>query len=252
MVIAVIGIVAAMSIPALKNMSKSDAVAAATRQMLDDVARARQFAISQRTTVYMVFLPNGFWTSTALTSAADVNAISNLLSKQFVGYNFISLRNVGDQPGVNHPRYLDEWRALPEGMFIPEWKFLLPTANSLRIYDPPPPLASTQWYDVYGFTYTNSLPFPRADTPSPSGLYTQLPYIAFNNLGQLVSDRDQEIIPLARGTVTEPLNKDKQPYRNFATTEEKPPGNSTNAFTLIVIDRLTGRAHVESQKISGN
>ena len=60
-VIAIIGIVAAISVPALKNFQKADASAAATRQLLDDVARARQFAISQRSTVYMVFVPRNFW-----------------------------------------------------------------------------------------------------------------------------------------------------------------------------------------------
>jgi len=38
-----------------------DAMTAATRQMLDDVGRARQLAISQHTTVYMVFVPENFW-----------------------------------------------------------------------------------------------------------------------------------------------------------------------------------------------
>jgi hypothetical protein len=33
--------------------------------------------------------------------------------------------------------------------------------------------------------------------------------------------------------------------------EERPPGNSTNAFNLIHIDWLTGRARVERQQIGG-
>ena len=52
---------AALAVPALKNFGRADAMTAATQQMLNDVARARQLAISQRTTVYMVFVPTNFW-----------------------------------------------------------------------------------------------------------------------------------------------------------------------------------------------
>ena len=61
MVISILGILAALVVPALKNFGHSDATISASRQLLDDVARARQLAISQRTTVYMVFVPTNFW-----------------------------------------------------------------------------------------------------------------------------------------------------------------------------------------------
>jgi Tfp pilus assembly protein FimT len=60
-VISILGILAALTMPALKNFAKSDATISASRQLLDDVGRARQLAISQRTTVYMVFVPTNFW-----------------------------------------------------------------------------------------------------------------------------------------------------------------------------------------------
>src|SRR5689334_13492974 len=60
-VIAIIGILAAIVSPTLIHLRKGDAMLAATRQMLDDCGRARQLAISQRTTVYMVFVPTNFW-----------------------------------------------------------------------------------------------------------------------------------------------------------------------------------------------
>ena len=60
-VISILGIIAALTIPAIKNFGKSDINISASRQMLDGVARARQLAISQRTTVYMVFVPTNFW-----------------------------------------------------------------------------------------------------------------------------------------------------------------------------------------------
>ena len=60
-VISILGILAALAVPALKNFGHADAMTAAAQQLLDDVARARQLAISQRTTVYMVFVPTNFW-----------------------------------------------------------------------------------------------------------------------------------------------------------------------------------------------
>ena len=61
-VIAILGILAGLAVPALKNLGKSNVNVSAARQLLDDVGRARQLAIANRTTVYMVFLPTNFWT----------------------------------------------------------------------------------------------------------------------------------------------------------------------------------------------
>ena len=69
-VIAILGIMAALTVPVLKNFAKSDATLGASRQLLDGVARARQLAISQRTTVYMVFVPTNFWSGNPATCAS--------------------------------------------------------------------------------------------------------------------------------------------------------------------------------------
>ena len=50
-VIAIVGLLAAITVPAINSIKKSDAMVAATRQLLDDVGRARQLAISRHTTV---------------------------------------------------------------------------------------------------------------------------------------------------------------------------------------------------------
>src|SRR3982751_2581571 len=70
-VIAIIGILAALLGPVLNNFTKPDVTVAATRQMLDDVARARQFAITERTTVFMVFVHSNFWTDPLKASGLD-------------------------------------------------------------------------------------------------------------------------------------------------------------------------------------
>jgi len=266
-VIAVIGIVAAISVPALKNISKSDAAAAGTRQLLDDIARARQLAISRRTTVYMVFVPQGFWTDRSQGAAynnqalfnnlsggfspRDRQALTNVLDKQLVGYNFITLRDIADQPGRTRARYLQEWRSLPEGVYIPETKFT--NRNFFTtIYNPLIPSPGNRVRDVYGFEVINTLPFPSPETISPSGEYIFLPCLAFNYQGQLVSPStgdilDEEVIPVVRGRVAQsraPVTK--LPQFGLPDVREDPPGNSANAYNLIVINGLTGRASIES------
>src|SRR5450759_2933195 len=107
-VISIMGIIAALSVPALKNLGKSNITVSAGRQLLDDVGRARQLAISQHTTVYMVFVKTNFWLAPSFpgpwwtdpkTTAAQKTAATNLCDKQLTGYTFVSLRSVGDQPG---------------------------------------------------------------------------------------------------------------------------------------------------------
>src|SRR5439155_9303300 len=106
----------------------------ASRQMLDDVGRARQLAMSQRTTVYMVFIATNFWGNTAWSNAltpAQRDAVTNLLDKQLSGYTFVSYGAVGDQPGQHRWHYLAPWRNLPEGTFIAAQKF----AGTNGVYD---------------------------------------------------------------------------------------------------------------------
>ena len=115
-VISILGILAALTVPALKNIGKTNVQISAARQLLDDIGHARQLAISQHTTVYMVFVPEYFWLPGGSTtwwgnlSYDQQVAATNLLDKQFTGYNFVSLRSVGDQPGQGFSRYLSEWR----------------------------------------------------------------------------------------------------------------------------------------------
>jgi prepilin-type N-terminal cleavage/methylation domain-containing protein len=258
-VISILGILAYLVTPAIKHFGKADATISASRQLLDDVARARQIAISQRTTIYMVFVPTNFWGGDSGVflsglSAAEQTAATNLCDKQYTGYTFVSLRSVGDQPGQGRPRYLAPWQNLPDGTFIAQAKFNnspLP-AQSYPINDP----VSGAVYNICGFNYTNIFPFPVETNLNFALTFpVNLPYIAFNYLGQLtvdgvnLADRD-EYIPLAKGgvllardSVTKALQLDP------ADVMETPPGNSTNSsYNIVHIDRLTGRAVLEFQK----
>jgi len=258
MVIAIIGILGAIALPSLKNFRAQDALAASTRQLLDDVARARQYAISQRTTVYMVFCPSNFWNATVPYApgfpatgfnnlpASEKNKAAKLYEKQLVGYNFVTLRSVGEQPGRQSPHYLSSWKSLPEGAVIPAWKFNprnTPTAIANLL------AATNELLLVRGFDVTNSIPFPSGDaalypTARP---YVPLPYIAFNHLGQLESGED-EFIPIVRGAVNHARDANKDPVAGSPSISEVRAGESTNAFLLVRIDWLTGRARVQKQE----
>jgi prepilin-type N-terminal cleavage/methylation domain-containing protein len=265
-VIAIVGILAALVVPALKNVGNGNATISASRQLLDDTARARQLAISRHTTVYMVFCPTNFWVVNGtfpnawwnFLTPAQQTAATNLSDKQLTGYTFVSLRSAGDQPGQGTAHYIAQWQNLPAGTFIAQQKFFLSPTNSFNISayntnNDPNKL-------IYGFNVANIFPFP-TETSRPNSLHF-LPYIAFNYLGQLTVDgqnlanRD-EYIPLAQGTVSpaiDPATKTFVLNRPSAggspLVSENPPGNSTNiSYNIVHIDRLTGRAKLESFKV---
>ena len=56
-VIVIIGLLAALVLPNIRGHSESVAINAACRQLVDDLSFARQKAISQRSTVAVVFIP---------------------------------------------------------------------------------------------------------------------------------------------------------------------------------------------------
>jgi len=255
-VISIMGILAALSVPALKNLGKSNLQVSATRQLVDDITRARQLAISQHTTVYMVFVPQEgrWWNAVPNYQWA---AATNLLDKQCSGYTFVTLRSVGDQPGGGKARYVGEWRSLPDGAFIATNKFntgYLPNNYYPIINYSETPVAV---YPIHCFNFLNNIPFPTETNYINTAANPNfgLPFIAFNYLGQLTVDgvslapRD-EYIPLAQGTVGYAADAQKALIPAAADFTETPPGNSTNSmFNVVRIDRLTGRTTLLQQKI---
>ena len=239
-VISILGILAALTLPALKNLGKSNSVVSASRQLLDAVGRARQLAIAKHTTVYMVFVPTNFWGGgwTNLLTPADLSVAVNLCDKQLTGYTFIAYGAAGDQPGQHAWHYLEPWRALPDGSFIATQKFA--GTNTIASYPVAP------------FNYTKDIPFPTET--APSGIW--LPCIAFNYLGQLTTDgqnpasRD-EYIPLARGSMLPAMDPSTKALQfNPPDVSETPPGNSaSSAYNIVDIDPLTGRATLRFQKV---
>jgi len=253
-VISILGILAALTVPALKNFGKSDVNISASRQLVDGVARARQLAISQRATVYMVFVPTNFWNNAGYNTAAayaswqssltpaQQAAVTNLCGEQLSGYNFVAYGAMGDQPGEHAWHYLAPWQTLPAGSFIAWQKFIEPPAQYYTITDP---VDASKYYNIYGFT-NMLVPFP---TESVSN-YLYLPAIAFDYRGQLVTGRD-EYIPLAHGSLLPAIDPNTKALQ-FGNPDilEVPPGNSTNiAYNIVHIDWLTGRAVLEYHRM---
>ncbi|MCX8156880.1 MAG: hypothetical protein N3J91_10605 [Verrucomicrobiae bacterium] len=237
MVIAIIGLLTAVSLPAIRKIAKSDTMNAATRQLLDDVGYARRLAIRHRTTVFMVFLPHQYYSLGGAFTGPEQTRARELLDLQYTGYALFARRQAGDQPGQNTPAYLRDWVSLPEGVFIPIWKY---TTGQGAITPFP----------------TTSIPFPEA-----TSRLVPMPYIAFNHQGQLVrfdaqgrplptaTDVD---IPLARGAVIPPRDPVTQELLWQAPQViENPPNNSINNYNIIHIDWMTGRGKMVRPELPG-
>lgn len=228
-VVAIIGILSAIGLPAMRGIGDSQTVSAATRQMMDDVARARYLAIANRTVVYLVFVgPGVVDVNTNSLDPAALKGLRNLYTAQYSGYGIFSSRKVGDQPGVTNFTYFGEWKTLPAGVFVETNKFD-------RVGN--------------GFDDYVRVPFLVADFPVPSASaerFAGFPYIAFDGKGQLVSSNGKDaFIPLVQGAVSYPRDRNKNPLRGHAKAEIR-PGSVTNG---IRIDWLTGRSRVEAPEL---
>lgn len=263
-VITIIGILAAAGLPAIRGMTKSNALVAADRQLLDDLGYARLRAIADHTTVFVVFVAPNVTSIPLPTNAVAANVLSNLYSRQYTTYALVSTRSVGDQPGVQTPHYLTAWRTLPNTVYIATNKFFDMTGVGLA------PTFS-------GLSANNQVLFP-FPTEINNSQTANLPYIAFNYTGQLVQrvngqdvpviqtgGNQYEYIPLARGSLMYTLDGNGNVTPGAPDIQENPVGNAyytyyTNGYTgqslpgadagkvynQIHIDPLTGRPHVET------
>ncbi len=247
-VIGIMGILASIAVPSIRSMMASNTISSGSRQILDDLAYARQLAIGGRRVVYVVFVTPGAVTPQqfanlrqATTLSADqirrqLRQLTNLVNGQFTAYALFARHTVGDQPGQQAPRYLTEWRQLPEGMFFTTNKFVdfgsdkawLAVANVQPDTNRPLPYAL--------------FPFPAATSPT-----LRVPYIAFDSSGQafyeggLAPRRHGESVSLSRGSIF--YNRDSL----GRYTVGSPPdivATTTNKL-LVRINWLTGRAAMQ-------
>ncbi len=135
MVLAIIGALAAVTVPAFKGFGQSNSFTTGQRQMIDDLGFARQVAIKSRSTVYVLFAPTNahlqqplFLSLNATTYGSfpreALSTLTNVVLGQYASYALYAQRKVGEQPGVDRPRYITEWKTLPQGVIFPKEMFL--------------------------------------------------------------------------------------------------------------------------------
>lgn len=258
-VIAILGILAAIAVPALKNIGKNNIQTSATRQLLDAVARGRQLALAHRTTVYMVFLPTNYWNINpnwwGTLSPGEKTQATNIVDRQLSGYAYLSYGQLGDQPGQHTWHYLTDWLALPAGNFIPPAKF---TSNgpaiSIPLWQSNSVYRSQSYSPIIPFNWTWAFPLPDENA---TNVLVNLPCLAFDYTGQLISEiapngvYQDAFIPMDQGNVSYGYDGPTKSLRltPLAAKDitEIPPGNSTNiGFNVVHIERFTGRCTLET------
>lgn len=215
-VMAIIAVIATLGMPAIRGLTHPNTVTAAQRQIIDDLAIARFRALNNRSPVYMVFVPTNI--AERIRGERDRNTLTlltNLSRMQYSGYALLTRRSVGDQPGTEHPKFLTEWKQLPEGVVIAPHKFISGSSNE----------------------YWRSFDYAELPFPSTNDTFN-LPCIGFNPQGQLISGRD-EIIAVGRGSIM----LLKQGNTEIADVVITPKDNFTNSY--LRVSWLTGRSSVE-------
>lgn len=242
LVITIIGILAALGLPHLKGWGEGNTMASGTRQLMDVLSAARQKSISSRSTVYVVFISPEVANATFYSSLspADKKQAQVLFSGQYTTYALFSERPVGEQPGHKNPRYLTPWKSLPEKVFIPTNKFTEMPENIRFTY----PETNRPFATNFAF------PFPTV----ASGKYLNLPYVAFNSQGQLISEKNNSgqyeglSIPLTKGSIFYARDAAGALTANAADVIETPGQNSLTNYNNVRVDWLTGRNRLERRE----
>ena len=246
-VIAIIGAVTAISVPAIKGLTQSHTVNSASRQLMDDLALARQYAINNRSYVYVLFVHP---TITNLPPANVNNEVGRrLMMGIYSSYAIFAERTVGDQPGQSRARYLSKWKFLPDGVFIAPREFGIMDFKDWEAQNEP----LNRPFRLLSPNPADPITFP---FPAITNAAVELPHIMFSPQGSCVfinSDgvrmtRD-EVIELARGSVL--TSRDNQGNLHF-DARETPPNNSINNYNRIRLDGLTGRGTLERPEVGGN
>jgi type II secretory pathway pseudopilin PulG len=229
-VVSIIALLSVLAMPAIRALTRSNTISSANRQLLDDVALARQRAINERSIVHIVFVPPFPEMQLVGIQPGDTlrnrSATTNLWAGSQTRYALYAERSAGDQPGQHHPRYLTGWHTLPEGIFFPEWMLTVTGPGSLERV---------------------TVPFPTID-----GQPHDLPHIAFDYSGAVIDkggvrQPQGAAISLARGSVLVSRNPDGTVA--LFDAKEIPSDNSISNFNRVRIDGLTGRARVERPEI---
>jgi prepilin-type N-terminal cleavage/methylation domain-containing protein len=256
-VISIIAVLAAIALPVTHQL-RPDPVAAASRQLADDLALARRRAIADHTTVYVLFMPsttNLDTTTISVPPTFNVNDQQRMAKGQYNSYALYEKRQIGDQPGRHTEHFITEWRTLPAGTAIAPQKFgdgVTPNQVSLAA----PFNYKTFYYGTNGFTFGTN-----PTNPNNTNSFARFPYIAFDYTGRLASPWEQwrppyptksggfdAVIPITRGRFNFQRTVTGYAWAPVSFTED-PPNRWTNIYNHVVIDGPTGRSRVDHQEL---
>jgi hypothetical protein len=269
-VLAIIGALAAIAVPAFKGFGQANSFSSGQRRLLDDLRFARQLAIKNRSTVFMLFAPTNAWTEVSTFQGLGgklgsfqteaLVSLTNVIYGQFSAYAIYTQHRLGEQPGVDRPRYLTEWRFLPQAVIFPREMYagadtpggpiVTNRPHRLGLGRFPFPLV-VEGYDLKSH-YSGSapvwasqdrmplLPFIAFD---PSGRVADVTYSGLRDaLGNPVLPGTDVVLAVAPGSVLIPRLPDGRPQPGAVDVVEAPKYGYTNG--LIRISYLTGRANL--------
>ncbi len=267
-VVAVIGLLAGITAPAIRGMVQGKTLASGHRQLTDDLNRARQEALRLRTTVYVVFAPTNVWQSRlSLDTQIDsmiagqlapqrfreqaLRSFTNIALGVFHSYALLVEREIGAQPGRNHTRYLGPgWQTLPDGVILSPRLFL------------PAPMAATDRRDLV----SHELPqrpfrFPLAEFPGDTLPAIPMRFVAFGPDGRMAVDEMNQYwtlngrpelrlppmseltLAVGQGSVFISRDASGQIDRTVVPDAiETPRDNATN--NRVIVSSLTGRSRI--------
>ena len=216
-VLAIIGLIATISLPAFKGLGRANSQITTQRQLLDDLGLARQLALKNRSTVYVVFVPGDIWAMAPRTESLPGIGESEITRKAFLSaaagpyssYALLGRRRVGDQPGSEHWQYLTEWKSLPDGFVFPRAMFDRQAAAAYAGAFAGAPDASTNYVSLLPLT---SLPVPVA-FPDPRvnravRLEFPMPCIAFDGYGRVDPSSRPQIYDSNQKALAAPFGND--------------------------------------------
>jgi prepilin-type N-terminal cleavage/methylation domain-containing protein len=270
-VVAIIGLIAGITAPAIKGMSQGKTLSSGHQQLTDDLNRARQEALRLRTTVYVVFAPTNVWQARARLDQ-EVEAMieqqriapqrfrdqarrtfENIALGAYHSYAILVEREIGAQPGRQHTRYLGPgWQQLPDGVIL-----------SPRLFFPGPFNVNDRRENVIHQLPLRDFRFPLAEFPGDTLPSIPMRFIAFGPDGRLAVDEMNRVwkdtinnrpelalpplseIALAVGQGSVFIARDANGRIDPNTPPdlvETPRDNSVN--NRVIVSSLTGRSRI--------
>ena len=224
-VVAIIGLLSAVTLPSLKGLNKSNALKTTNRQLVDDLNLARTMAINNRSPVFLTFLTPTLVADQGLLRdlpETELERLVELIPGQYSAYALYATRSAGDQPGQSNPRFLTDWKFLPDGIYFQTNKF------------------NTQLQNMSN-PVNRSFPYSRIEMFT-TGQELLLPVLGFDAQGQLISGRD-EVVTFREGSIFVPRDANGNPQVGPVDIVDKSGvGNSEEGNHHVYVNWLTGRA----------